>query len=284
MDSIGRESVDTSLLFTGADMDNLSVQRRQYKQMSVYVLVTAGVRSNAVRMAEDIGAWYEPGTINMIILANMQLTPRAMNRAIISATEAKTAALQDLDIRSSYTALRNPATGTGTDNIIVVQGTGMRIDNAGGHSKMGELIAKAVYAGVQEAVFKQNGIVRERHLMHRLKDRKITLFGLMGDCTCGIDRSRLIRELERLLMDPAYTGFIESALAISDAHERGLIKDIHSFEGWCTRTAETIAGRPIHSEEVFSCVRSLPPVMKMAFDALLTGASVRLQTIEFPEP
>ncbi|MBR9986561.1 MAG: adenosylcobinamide amidohydrolase, partial [Desulfosarcina sp.] len=73
-------------------------------------------------------------TINIIVLANMRLTPRAMNRAIISATEAKTAALQDLDIRSSYTPMTNPATGTGTDNIIVVQGDGTRIDNAGGHT------------------------------------------------------------------------------------------------------------------------------------------------------
>ena len=93
-------------------------------------------------MAEDIGSWYEPGTINMILLTNMRLTPRGMQRAIISATEAKTAALQDLDIRSSYTPMVNPATGTGTDNIIVVQGAGTRIDNAGGHSKMGELIAR----------------------------------------------------------------------------------------------------------------------------------------------
>jgi len=276
MDSIGRESVDTSLLFTGADMDNLSVQRRQYKQMSVYALVTAGVRSNAVRMAEDIGAWYEPGTINMIILANRQLTPRAVNRAIISATEAKTAALQDLDIRSSYTPLRNPATGTGTDNIIVVEGAGPRIDNTGGHAKMGELIAKAVYAGVQEAIFKQNGIVAKRHLMHRLKDRKISLFGLVGDCTCGIDGSQLNRELEQLLMDPEIAGFIEAALAISDSHARGLVEDIGSFAAWCNQTAESIAGGPIHADQTFTYSQPLPPVMKMAFDALLNGSAARL--------
>jgi ABC-type Fe3+-hydroxamate transport system substrate-binding protein/adenosylcobinamide amidohydrolase len=276
MQSIGRDAADTSLLFTGADMDNLSIQRRQYKQMSVYALVTAGVRSNAVRMAEDIGAYYEPGTINMIVLANMQLTPRAMHRAIISATEAKTAALQDLDIRSSYTSLRNPATGTGTDNIIVVEGAGPPIDNAGGHSKMGELIAKAVYAGVQEAVFNQNGIVAKRHLMHRLKDRSITLFGLVGDCTCGVDGSRLTRELERLLMDPALVGFIEAALAISDSHARGLVGDLGSFEAWCNRTAEAIAGHPIENQIAFDYAHPLPPVLRMAFDALLNGAAARL--------
>jgi ABC-type Fe3+-hydroxamate transport system substrate-binding protein/adenosylcobinamide amidohydrolase len=276
MQSIGRDLADTSLLFTGADMDNLSVQRRQYKQMSVYALVTAGVRSNAARMAEDIGAWYEPGTINMIILANLQLTPRAMNRAIISATEAKTAALLDMDIRSAYTPLTNPATGTGTDNIIVVQGSGLRIDNAGGHSKMGELIAKAVYAGVQEAIFKQNGIVPQRNVFHRLKERKISMFGLVGDCACGLDSSQLARELEALLLDPQYANFIEVALTISDQYQRGLISDISAFNAWCDQIMAQIAGNPISEKQTFSDLHALPPVLRMAFDALLNGVYGRL--------
>jgi len=90
----------------------------------VYALVTAGVKSNAVRMSADEGRFYEPGTINIILLPNMKLTLRAMARAIISATEAKTAALMDLDIRSSYSSSMHRATGTGTDNIIVVEGKG----------------------------------------------------------------------------------------------------------------------------------------------------------------
>ena len=61
----------------------------------------------------------------------------------------------DLDVRSSAAPRRYQATGTGTDNILVVQGTGIPIKLAGGHSKMGELIARAVYQGVLEAVSKQ---------------------------------------------------------------------------------------------------------------------------------
>ncbi|HHP7235455.1 MAG TPA: adenosylcobinamide amidohydrolase [Desulfobacterales bacterium] len=278
LQTIGCETVDTAMLFTGADMDNLSVQDQQFKEMRVFALVTAGVRSNAMRMAADIGTYYEPGTINMLILTNMQLTPRAMNRAIVSATEAKTAALQDLDIRSSYSGITNPATGTGTDNIIVVQGSGQRIDNAGGHTKIGELIAKAVYAGVREAVFKQNGIVGRRHLMHRLDDRKISLFGLVDECACGIASHTLSCELERLLMDPAYAGFIEAALALSDDYQRGLIEDLDRFQGWCDRTAEAIAGQSIVVKHDFTYTQSLPPVLKLAFDALLSGISQRAES------
>jgi iron complex transport system substrate-binding protein len=273
---LGRQN--TSLLFTGANMDNLSVQKQKYKEMVVYALVTAGVKSNAVRMAEDVGRFYEPGTINMVVLSNMKLTPRAMNRAIISATEAKSAALQDLDIRSAYTAMRNPATGTGTDNIIVVEGTGNRIDNAGGHSKMGELIAKAVYAGVKEAAFKQNGLVQQRSVYHRLKERKISLFGLVDDCTCGISGSEVSNELERLLLNPEIAGFIESALAINDQYERGLISDIASFEIWSDQISERIAGNAISQKQTFSFSTSLPPVLKIAFEALLNGIAANHQT------
>ena len=277
--SIGRDADDTSLLFTGADMDHLSIRHRQYKAMTVYALVTAGVCSNALRMAEDVGAYYEPGTINMIILSNMRLSPRAMNRAIITATEAKTAALQDLDIRSAYTPMDNQATGTGTDNIIVVQGTGPLIDNSGGHCKMGELIAKSVYAGVQEAIFKQNGITRERHLMHRLKERGISLFGLVDDCPCGLSAGQLTAEMEPLLMDPAVAGFIEAALALSDSDERGLMADTSAFASWCDQMAVRIAGKKIEKRQDFAYSQPLPSIVKMAFDALLNGAASRLDTM-----
>ena len=136
---IGKERSSTAFLFTGADMDNLAIKKETFKAMTVYALVTAGVRGNAVRMSTDVGNYYEPGTINMIFLTNMRLTSRAMTRAIISATEGKTAALQDLDIRSSYQPLNAAATGTGTDNIIVVTGDGPVIDNTGGAQQNGRV-------------------------------------------------------------------------------------------------------------------------------------------------
>jgi len=86
---IGKSEDAASFLFTGADMDNLAIKKERFREMEVYTLVTAGVKSNAVRMSADEGRFYEPGTINIIILPNMKLSPRAMTRAIISATEAK---------------------------------------------------------------------------------------------------------------------------------------------------------------------------------------------------
>ncbi|MDR2456221.1 MAG: adenosylcobinamide amidohydrolase, partial [Deltaproteobacteria bacterium] len=109
---LGLDRKTTSLLFTGADMDNLAIKTVSYKDMSVTALVTAGAESNAVRTSKDVGAWYQPGTINVIILTSRALTEAGAAKALLVATEAKTAALWDLDIRSSQTPLINPATGT----------------------------------------------------------------------------------------------------------------------------------------------------------------------------
>ncbi len=274
---IGTRREHASFLFTGANMDNLAVVNMSYREMTVYALVTAGVCGNAVRMGTDSGNYYEPGTINMIVLTNMRLSPRAMTRAVISATEAKTAALEDLDIRSTDRPLTAAATGTGTDNMIVVQGEGTFIDNAGGHSKMGELIARAAYAGVREAILKQNGITARRDIFQRLGERKLPVAqlsaGVACDCTTG--RYDLARPAEQVLLDPAYAGFLEAAMALSDAHGRGALQDLTLFNGWCLQTAGRIAGRDVASLEEHFSERDLPRPLAMALNAVFTGVKVK---------
>lgn len=286
LNAMKRQKQTTSFLITGADMDNLSIQTQSYKDIKVFALVTAGVMSNAVRMSKDTGAFYEPGTINIILLTNMQLSKRAMTRAIISGTEGKTAALEDMDIRSSYTPLFNEATGTGTDNILVVQGSGLKIENAGGHSKMGELIAKAVYAGVKEAVLKQNGILARRNIFQRLKERNINIYQLTtgADCGCEDKRNDFAALMEQLLLEPEYAAFIESSLAISDEYEKGLIKNLNSFNIWCKKIADNIAGYEIEEIKDMISDATMPITINTALDAILTGAQARLNRHQNSNP
>ena len=252
---------------------------KKFKNMEVYALVTAGVRSNAVRMSQDNGNYYEPGTINIIILTNMKLTDRAMTRAIISATEAKTAALLDLDIRSSYNAKEYRATGTGTDNIIVVQGAGALIDNAGGHTKMGELIAKSAYEGVKEAIYMQNGIIASRNIFQRLKDRKINIFSLITEieCNCNMKKDDLSNEVEKILLNRKYSGFLKAALVISDDYEKGLLSDLTSYKLWAENISLEIAGRNIEEDKDFAGNAEMPVVLKTAFNAIINGAFYRVK-------
>ena len=279
---IKRSAKSSSFLFTGADMDNLSINHKKFKSMRVYALVTAGVKSNAVRMSADEGKYYEPGTINIIILTNMRLSARAMTRAVITATEAKTAALSDMDIRSASTPLRNQATGTGTDNIIVVQGSGVFIDNSGGHCKMGELIAGSVYQGVKDAVLNQNGIIFSRNLFQRFEDRRIGVFGLVSGlmCDCGGENSVLRKGVEEILMEKPYSGFLKASFAISDDYEKGLIDDLTEYKKWAEKISWDIAGKNTGPLKEFITSDELPIVIKIALNSIINGVCERVKAEE----
>jgi adenosylcobinamide hydrolase len=159
--NLSLKKTDITKMATAADMDNLAVVTKEFKQLTVTVLVTAGAKGNAIRTGVDEGTHIEGeephGTINIMLLTNARLTDGAMARAIVTVTEAKTAALQDLNVPSSYTK-NVQATGTGTDSVIIVSGTtGPKASYAGGHSRLGELIGKATHEAVIEALGRQNG-------------------------------------------------------------------------------------------------------------------------------
>ena len=160
---LGIPRSDFSFLSTIANMENHAVCEKSYQDLIVSCLATGGV-GNALRSGVDEANWMENdgkfvktlGTINIILLTNANLSDGAMARAIITATEAKTAALQDMDARSSVSP-ENQATGTGTDNMIIVSGKelGRQIRYAGGHTKIGELIGSSTKLAVAEAIQKQ---------------------------------------------------------------------------------------------------------------------------------
>lgn len=173
---LGLRSEDISMMGTAADMDNLAVVTKTHHPFILTALVTAGAKGNAIRTGVDEGVYIEPdlnwekllttkelrpGTINIIVLTNARITDAGMARAIITVTEAKTAALEDLHVPSTYTK-NVQATGTGTDNVIIVSGTsGPLVTYPGGHSRIGELMGKAVYDAVVEALGKQNGFKKD---------------------------------------------------------------------------------------------------------------------------
>lgn len=285
LQALGLDKDQSAFLFTGADIDNLAVVKKSYRNISVYALVTAGVKSNALRMATDEGKFYpeslfnnsfpvqgtdKPGTINILLLSNVSLTPRAMTRAVINITEAKSAALQDLDVRSTPSPLENQATGTGTDNIIVVQGSGVTIDRTGGHTKIGQLIAEAVYEGVIQATQRQNGLTAQRSIFHRLQERHIDLYALAP--------SDSIRQgLESLLMEPAYADFLKMALTLSDRHEKGMLIDTTLFRQWCLFIASEIAGKPIQHLPPLMNLDNLPAMTQDSLSALISGLQERMK-------
>ncbi|NMB84675.1 MAG: Adenosylcobinamide amidohydrolase [Methanosaeta sp. PtaB.Bin018] len=158
-------------LGTAANMNNATICHERFCDLEVVAVCTGGVEGNAGR-AGDPATYYEPqddravkehecdlrpGTINAMIFINRELTPGAMVTAVITATEAKSAALQELEVPSRYS--EGIATGTGTDQIAVASKLGGKaISFAGKHSKVGELIGRTMHDAVLGALALQNGL------------------------------------------------------------------------------------------------------------------------------
>jgi adenosylcobinamide hydrolase len=119
--------------------------------LEVQAWVTVGL-SNKARAGHvlPISSIY-PGTINSIILVNGAMTDAAMVNAVITATEAKAAALQDLGVR-----IHEPdgklATGTTTDAVLIAAVQQGRLHRyAGTATQLGYLIGRTVYESVMES-------------------------------------------------------------------------------------------------------------------------------------
>jgi len=149
---------DTVMLATGVDIENIAWRETRADDTWTLVLATAGVKSNALRIGHDAPhSDPTPGTINIIVLTGATLPAGAMAAMFVTVTEAKTIALQDLDIRS----VKDPsvqASGTGTDEILVISGDGPRHRYTGGHTAYGAATARAVTETVAQAIRKTHGL------------------------------------------------------------------------------------------------------------------------------
>jgi adenosylcobinamide amidohydrolase len=145
-------------LLTAAPLEYAQCVLKDEGGIKVLALVTAGA-SNALNISERTsvshsgGAFPGPGTINTILVTDAEIADECMISTVISATEAKTAALVDLNTRSVSTG--SQATGTGTDAVVVVSGKGPPIRYAGGHTLYGQLVGEAVHAAVKHALLKR---------------------------------------------------------------------------------------------------------------------------------
>ena len=182
-EALGLDPSTAAGMSTAASMENVAIRTEQSGVTAVTAVVTGGIEVNGGRVG-DPASWDEAveqgtpsaaGTINIMLFFNVDLTPGALARALVTCTEAKTAALQELLAPSRYSM--GLATGSGTDGPSVVcnRESEACLTNAGKHSKLGELIGKAVKPAVQEALRRQTGLSPE--LQHHVL-RRIDRFGV----------------------------------------------------------------------------------------------------------
>lgn len=149
MENWGYPIKHTVGLQTAANIHRASVQEVDGDHFKLVCCVTVGLGNRArAGVPRQVFSSYDCGTINIFLFINGHLSQSAMVNAIITATEAKAAALQELEIVDENGEY---ATGTTTDSVVLAStqvkempmhlyaGTATTIGNA-----VGILVYKAI--------------------------------------------------------------------------------------------------------------------------------------------
>ncbi|MDD1691010.1 MAG: adenosylcobinamide amidohydrolase [Methanoregula sp.] len=227
-------------MMTAAKMKNAAIATRSFRTLEVTAIVTAGIEVNGGR-AGDPATWHEEngksvyvgGTIVTIILVNAHLPAHALTRAVMTATEAKTVAIQQLMAPSKYST--GIATGSGTDQICIISNMDSPdvLTWTGKHSKVGELIALCVIEATTRALELQTGLSpdSQRDMLVRLErygiDEKKYWEVASSPSFDGENKQALfIRTLREFAKKPAIVAMTASLLHICDEIGWGLVPEL----------------------------------------------------------
>ena len=225
-------------LITLAEMKNLSIVTKSFKNTEVTAIATAGVRTNASSAGDPSAYWqengeYHFGTINIILLTNVHLEKSTLSEAFMTVCEAKSVALNNLRIPSQYS--NRYATGTGTDGVAIFSNldSDNTLTNAGKHSKLGELIANAVIESVTKAIGKQVWITNktQSNALVRLNRYKLDINEFYKSLDC--DKFEFIKQLRTDAKNQRNVAVTTSVLNLIDEVENNLIEKDDAYELAC---------------------------------------------------
>jgi len=154
-------------MMTAVPMENVVIRKRK----DITAIVTAGISKLPSKSAS---------TINIILLIEKNLSQSAMANTLIVATEAKTAALIELDVHDEHGDL---FTGDSTDSVVIAcygyrnEKVGSEKEElfAGKATELGKVIYEVVREGVKEGLFRYDKLKADRPILKRLEERGIYL-------------------------------------------------------------------------------------------------------------
>jgi iron complex transport system substrate-binding protein len=169
----------------------------------------------------------DEGTINIIVVIDGNPTDSCLVSSIITATEAKTAAMLELDIRSRYSGER--ATGTITDAMVVAEtGRGEQIWFGGPASKLGQLVSSCTRQAVKEAIMKGRECSPHRSLTARLSARHLPVEKLAEELAkvekLHATKSQLAQDISNMIRtEPLAASILLSAVKLDEDVQSGLV-------------------------------------------------------------
>ncbi len=267
-------SEDYLAMITAAKIKNMMHVAKTEGGITVNVVATAGA-SHGESAGEAIDAEHFDGTINIIVLINAKPTDSCLVAAFVTATEAKTAALNDLDIRSRYCG--EAATGSITDSLsVATTGTGPTVELGGPASKLGQLVGACVREAVYVALQKQDGTYPSRSVADRLRARHMSIDKLATEFakvkSLQLSEEALTKKLNDALIDPRYASFLLAAAKLDDDVKIDAVpKELSDILGVSEKFGELISAddeaQEIPKNELD--VIDVPPFLKQAMLQIL---------------
>jgi len=214
-------TTDYLAMVTAAKIKNFSLVTKKTEDFSVSVAATAGC-SHGESSGEEMDVEEAPGTINIIVFIDGSPTHSCLVASLITATEAKSAALHDFDVRSLYTG--DLATGSITDSVTVAStNQGKSIVYGGPASKLGKIVGYCSRKAVTEALIKQEPIWACRTALDRLKERHLPIDKLAAEISkvdgLTIDEKSLAEILNH---NTVATAYLLAAAKLDDDFKKNL--------------------------------------------------------------
>ncbi|MBR8730846.1 hypothetical protein IX308_000918 [Porphyromonas levii] len=225
----------TAGMGTAALLEDAALCTSSFENIHLSTIVTAGVDHNGGRAGdppsydEFTGENLPPsGTINIMLFIDAHLPAGTAVQAIITATEAKSAALQELQAGSLYSS--GIATGSGTDTIMVVTrpDASDTLYDAGHHSRLGSTIGQLVKQAVKQALgHHDNGMTpsRQASLLWQGFRHGITLASLSSESQRLYGDLPGHLQVEQILKDPQILAYCAPLLHLRDQYDWGILNE-----------------------------------------------------------
>ncbi len=262
-------------MVTFAQVSDFAKYSKSEGALSVTVVATAGC-THAESAGEPITLQEITGTINIIVLIDGNPIESCLASCIITATEAKSAALRELDVRSRWSG--SQATGTITDAIVVAgTGRGEEIVYGGPASPLGQLVGWCTRKAVKEAVEKGKvgGFVPKRSVLERLRERHLSVERLAAELAkvgaLRADEKTIAEVLREKLGEPAFASAVLAAVKLDEDFKMGLVPpELGGAGSASVSLGELLSGQPVADADVRGCM--LPSVLRQVLVALMQKA------------
>lgn len=215
-------------MVTAAAVANFALASKKNGELAVSVIATAADNEgNTCNFAESAGETINvkehAGTINIIVVIDGNPTEGCIAGTLITVTEAKMAALRELDIRSRFSG--DEATGTVTDAIVVAKtNKGAPIVYGGPASDLGQLVGYCTRQAVKEAITKANEFMPSRSISERLRERHFSIEKLSFELSKINDLKVPPQVLAKILgAEPVFASLLLAAVKLDADVEKGLV-------------------------------------------------------------